>query len=245
MTDATGTAGGTAATGAPPVAAAAPRVNTWRLLSTMAGGGAIAGLVIVLFYVWTLPRVDAYKAKVLRAAIGEVLHDPARADTLWLVGGALTLQRPGGDTAKITERIYLGYDAGGLPVGYALPASEAGFADFIDMLVGYDPVAGRVLGLKVLANKETPGIADKVFQVPFLERFRSRATPLRGIKPGAAADSTTVEMITGATISSRAVIRGVNKAVTRWQPLLETFAAGAGAGGAGRVGGGANDGGRN
>jgi Na+-translocating ferredoxin:NAD+ oxidoreductase RnfG subunit len=31
-------------------------------------------------------------------------------------------------------------------------------------------------------------------------------------------------MISGATISSRAVIRGVNRAIERWQPLLDAYA---------------------
>jgi Na+-translocating ferredoxin:NAD+ oxidoreductase RnfG subunit len=35
-----------------------------------------------------------------------------------------------------------------------------------------------------------------------------------------------VQTITGATISSRAVIRVVNGAVARWQPLLQTYDAG-------------------
>lgn len=207
-------------------AAAPPRVTTWKLLVTMGGGGAVAGLIIVLFYAWTLPRVEAYKAGVLRGAIAEVLHDPARCDTLWFVGGALTLQRPGGDTAKVTERVFLGYDAAGTPVGFAITAAEAGFADFIEMIVGFDPGTHTVLGLKVLSNKETPGIADKVFQPPFLAQFRARIAPLKGVKAGgAAADSSAVEMITGATISSRAVIRGINKAIARWQPVLDAYAA--------------------
>jgi Na+-translocating ferredoxin:NAD+ oxidoreductase RnfG subunit len=32
-----------------------------------------------------------------------------------------------------------------------------------------------------------------------------------------------VEMITGATISSRAVIRIINNAVARWQPLMDAY----------------------
>ena len=217
--------------GTPAAAAPMPtNVPSWKLLLTLGGGGALAGLIIVLFYAWTLPRVEAYKATVLRGALVEVLHDPARCDTLWLVGGALTEQRPAGDSAKGVERVFLGYDAVGKPVGFAIMVSEAGFADLIDMIVGYDQSAHVVLGLKILANKETPGIADKVFKPPFAAQFGGRGAPLVGVKQSggdreAAAGKGAVVMVTGATISSRAVIRGINKAIVRWQPLLEAYAA--------------------
>lgn len=217
---------------APRAAPAPPHVPSWRLLLTMGGGGAIAGLVIVLVYLWTVPRVEAYKALVLRSAIAEVLHDPARCDTLWLVAGALTDQRPDGDAVKGIERVFLGYDAAGGPVGFAIVAAKPGFADRIELIFGYDASARRVLGVKVLAHKETPGIADKVMQPVFTERLRGREVPLEGVRAGGGsgtADSArAVEMITGATISSRAVIRGINEAIARWQPILDAYAARAG-----------------
>jgi FMN-binding domain. len=40
------------------------------------------------------------------------------------------------------------------------------------------------------------------------------------VPPG---DNSAVEMITGATISSRTVIREINKAVERWQPFLDKY----------------------
>jgi electron transport complex protein RnfG len=219
-------------TAAPGAAAPMPsNVKTWKLLLALGGGGALAGLVIVLFYAWTLPRIEAYKATVLRGALVEVLHDPARCDTLWLIGGTLSERRPPGDSAKGVEHVFLGYDAAGKPVGFAITVAEAGFADLIEMIVGYDQSTHTVLGLKILANKETPGIADKVFKPPFAAQFAGRAAPVTGVKAsggggrGAPSDKSAVVMITGATISSRAVIRGINKAIVRWQPLLEAYAA--------------------
>jgi electron transport complex protein RnfG len=217
--------------GTPGAAAPMPtNVPSWKLLLALGGGGALAGLIIVLFYAWTLPRVEAYKATVLRSALVEVLHDPARCDTLWLIDGVLNERRPAGDSAKGFERVFLGYDAAGKPVGFAIPVAEAGFADLIEMIVGYDPSAHTVLGLKVLANKETPGIADKVFKPGYTSQFAGRGAPLVGVKKSggdreAAAGKGAVVMVTGATISSRAVIRGINKAIVRWQPLLDAYAA--------------------
>jgi Na+-translocating ferredoxin:NAD+ oxidoreductase RnfG subunit len=43
------------------------------------------------------------------------------------------------------------------------------------------------------------------------------------VKARNAADPSQVQTITGATISSRAVIRIINHAVERWQPLLVAY----------------------
>jgi len=202
-------------------------VPSWQLLLTLTVAGAIAGLAVVLLYDWTRPRVEAHKAGVLREAIEEVLHAPRRADTLWLSDGKLSSTAPTGENAKKAERVYLGFDAGGVPTGYAIQVVEPGFADPITLLIGYDPAHRELLGMKVLESKETPGIADKVVQPVFTAQFRGRVAPITGIKRDESAkmatDRSAVVMITGATISSRAVLRGINKAIAHWQPYLDAY----------------------
>ena len=202
-------------------------VPSWQLLLTLTVAGAIAGLAVVLLYDWTRPRVEAHKAGVLREAIEEVLHAPRRADTLWLSDGKLSGTPPTGERAKKVERVYLGFDAGGSPTGYAIQVVEPGFADPITLLIGYDPARRELLGMKVLESKETPGIADKVVQPVFTAQFRGRVAPITGIKRDESAkmatDRSAVVMITGATISSRAVLRGINKAIAHWQPYLDAY----------------------
>lgn len=222
----THTHGAPAAPPAPPAplaASARPPVPSWKLLLTLGGAGSLVGLAIVLIYIWTLPSIERYKSGVLRQAIGEVLHSPARCDTLFLVNGTLVARRPAGDAAEPIERVFLGYGANGTAVGYAIAATEVGFADPIEMLVGYEPASHTLLGLKILVSKETPGIADKIEKPGFLGQFRTLVAPLVGTKEAKAGDRSAVMMITGATISSRAVIRGINKAIDRWQPLLDAY----------------------
>jgi electron transport complex protein RnfG len=204
-----------------PVMDEAPQVPSWRLLATLGGAGALAGLLIVSAYAYTLPKIEANRATVLRGAIEEVLQQPARADTLYLHDGALVDAPPAGVDAKTLERVYRGYAADGRVVGYAFTASEAGFADNIGMLVGYDPAAQQLLGMLVLSSKETPGLGDKILKPDFLDRFKARVAPLVGLKEAPAdGDRSGVLMITGATISSRTIIKGINAAVAKWQPLL-------------------------
>jgi len=56
-----------------------------------------------------------------------------------------------------------------------------------------------------------------------VSQFAGRIAPLIGVKTRIATDPSQVQTITGATISSRAVIRIINHAVERWQPLLAAY----------------------
>jgi electron transport complex protein RnfG len=204
-----------------------PQVPSWRLLATLGGAGALAGLLIVLAYGWTLPRIEAHRAGVLRGAIEEVLRQPERADTLFLYQGALTATLPAGVSGAKLERVYRGY-RGGEAIGYALTASEPGFADQIGVIFGYDADARELLGMKVLSSKETPGLGDKIEKPAFTGQFAKRVMPLVGVKAAPpASDRSAIVMITGATISSRTIIKEINASVARWQPLLVAYQSGA------------------
>ena len=197
----------------------------WRLLVTLGGAGALAGLMIVTTFQKTLPAIEANKARVLEGAIREVLRDPPRYDTLYLVSGALTARLPQGADPKTLEKVYLGRREDGSRAGFAIASAQPGFADVIQVLFGYDAAEKRVIAMKVVANKETPGLGDKIVKdTMFVNEFENAAAPLLGVKQGAGkGNAGEVDMITGATISSRTVIRIINDAVTRWQPLLDAY----------------------
>jgi len=200
-------------------------VPSWRLVTTLGGAGAIVGLCIGLIYRWTLPSIEAHKAVVLRTAIAEVLHAPERCDTVWLVNNALTKRRPEDAVARTAERVYLGFDKTGRPVGFAIAASQNGFAEPIRLIFGYEPGTHRLLGMKVVVSKETPGIADKIEKPVFTAQFSGAVAPLKGVKGARGSDASEIAMITGATVSSRAVLKGINNAIARWQPLLDAYLA--------------------
>lgn len=210
-------------TSAPP--ALARDVPPWKLVALMTGAGAVAGLLIVTAYQATLPTITRHQGEVMQAAVREVLEGPARFDTLYLRGGALVKSLPAGASTKGVERVYLGYDAAGQRVGFAVSATEAGFQDPITVMFGYDAEAKRVIAMRVVANKETPGLGDKIVKdTAFVARFARAAAPLHGVSKdrGARAPGDVV-MITGATISSRAVIRIINNAIARWEPLMNAY----------------------
>lgn len=209
--------------GAPPVAA--KDVRSWKLMAMMTTAGGIAGLLIVTAYQATLPRIEHHKGEVARAAVQEVLEGPSSFDTLYLFAGALVKHLPPGTSSKGLAQIYLGHDAAGRRVGFALSGTENGFQDPVTVMFGYDAAAHRLIAMKVIANRETPGLGNKIeSDSAFINGFASATAPLNGVKKDRGRSGPNdVVMITGATISSRAVIRIINDAVARWQPLMDAY----------------------
>jgi electron transport complex protein RnfG len=210
-------------TSAPPVAR--KDVPSWRLVATMTLAGALAGLLIVSTYELTLPRIEHHQAETMAAAIQEVLKAPARYDTLYLHGGALVKRLPAGVDAKKAERIYLGYDGSGRRVGFALSAVGVGFQDPLTLMFGYDAAKHEVIAMRVIASKETPGLGSKITSdTAFVAEFSPVGVPIEGVKKDRATGAANeVVMITGATVSSRAVIRTIDTAIARWQPLMDAY----------------------
>jgi Na+-translocating ferredoxin:NAD+ oxidoreductase subunit G len=204
--------------------AKAPEVSSWKLLATLAIGGAAAGLLVVAVYKATLPTIEKYEAAKVASAVREVLRAPARWDTLYLQKGVLTKSPTSGDDRKGLPTAYLGFDAAGKRLGAAVTAQEPGFQQEVLLMIGFEPSSGTLIGFKVLDEKETPGLGDKIERdTSFVSQFAGRIAPLKGVKTRNATDPSQVQTITGATISSRAVIRIINHAVERWQPLLAAY----------------------
>jgi electron transport complex protein RnfG len=193
-----------------------------RLVGTLAVAGALAGLAIVLVFQWANPKIEAHRALVLAQAITEVLGGPARYETVYVEDGELTPQPA--DTTGL-DRVYVGYDAADQPVGVAMVAQEAGFQDIITLIFGYEPGSGDLMGMKVLESKETPGLGDKIEKdSAFVRGFREVGTPLLGVKTDRASGAhAEVVMITGATISSRAVIGIINHRLEALRDPVSTY----------------------
>jgi electron transport complex protein RnfG len=217
-----GTTGATVQAPAPVPEPAEVRASS--LLATLGVGGAVAGLLLVLAFGITLPRIEANRARALDLAVKEVLKAPERYDTLYVVGKTLVKRPPEGADPKKLEQVYLGYGPGDGRIGFAIVAGEAGFQDVIQLIFGYDPKTRQLIGMKVLESKETPGLGDKIEKdQAFVGQFRGAQAPLVGVKKGKRSNPREVDMITGATISSKAVIRIINNALRRLGPLVDAY----------------------
>lgn len=186
----------------------------------------MAGVLIVAAYQWSKPTIDENKRRRLDAAVREVLKGPEHCDSLWLVNDELTPTLPAGASEATTDRVFVGTRKDGTRAGFAIVAAEFGFADEIKLIFGFDAESGKVLGFKVLGSKETPGLGDGIEKNQhFVKEFEGVATPITPVKKGSTRGTPDheVDTITGATISSKTVIRIINGAVEKWQPKLRAY----------------------
>jgi electron transport complex protein RnfG len=170
-------------------------------------------------------------------AIGEVLGEPAKVISLRVTPDGLVPEDEivyAVDT-RVQDRVFFGWDEAGHAIGFALVAAEFGYgSDPIKLIFGYDAHTHEILGMKVLEDKETPGIgtgveSDASFAGLFWKDGASgrpaRQTPLVGRRDDQfdAAQPHEIDMISGATISSRAVIKSVNGVTSKLQDRLEAW----------------------
>ena len=104
------------------------------------------------------------------------------------------------------RRIFIALDAAGGVLGVVLTAGPRGYAGPIGMTLGIAP-DGTVAGLAIskLDQAETPGLGVKVTAPAFRGQFRGKGADAARLKK----DGGTIDAITAATISSRAVAGGV------------------------------------
>ena len=199
-------------------------VSTFRLVATLGVAGMLAGLLLVLVNQHTKPLIDVYKAEQLKLAVYEVLPGTDRYDTYYLVDDTLSLSLPEGVKESDYKRIYVSYNSDNQLHGVAMSRGESGFQDIIMVIFGLSPDTGKLMGMKVLDSKETPGLGDKIFKdLPWVAQFfNSPDTPLIPIKPGTGKGLPgEIDTITGSTISTKKVIEIINNGIEEWKPYLE------------------------
>ena len=204
--------------------AGSPRSEVLRLVATLTIAGLFSGLSIVIAYRTTLPRIQANQRAALERAVFEVLPGTTRLERYSWDGSKLGAEATG--QGSLQESIFAGFNADGALVGFAVPGAGAGFADTIKLIYGLDPSAERVLGMKVLESRETPGLGDKIYKdLEFVGEFRALVVdPLIELIKGHGEKPNQVDAITGATISSRAVVKILNQTNEIWRPRITAFA---------------------
>jgi len=125
---------------------------------------------------------------------------------------------------KIKTDIKKGASADGKCVGWAFICEGSGFADKIKLVLTVDAAFEKLAGFGVLASNETPGFGDKIKGDYFHSQFTGApATELTLSKTG---DDKKIDneivAISGATVSSEAVVKIVNNYIKQIKTQLQT-----------------------
>ena len=195
--------------------------SPFKLIFTLGLAGFLSGIAIIGIYETTLPTITAYKAKVLREAVFKVLPGVTQIKKFRYTEG--NLQEAASKDRDDDNTIYGGYNEQNVLIGYAITAEGPGFQDTIRILYGYNMEKRLVVGMEVLESRETPGLGDKIYKdADFQENFSAlQVEPsVVLVKKGAKSASNEVDAITGATISSKAIVRIINKGNEKWLERL-------------------------
>jgi len=147
----------------------------------------VVSLMLALVNMFTADTIAANAAKEKENAILAIFPDGKKTELLsWAEGNEVFL--------VMTDNELL---------GCCISLSENGFGGAISMMVGLDST-GAVHGVRILSLSETPGLGTRVKNDSFLSGFAGREPFVIGEN---------FDAISGATVSSTAMVRGVNRAL--------------------------------
>ncbi|GAB4175138.1 MAG: RnfABCDGE type electron transport complex subunit G [Calditrichia bacterium] len=199
----------------------------FRLSLILALVGMVSATALGLLYSKTKPRIEEMKRYKTLDALKVVLPDAG--DIVPVTKTEPILDPQGKQVAeKQIIEYYIGYkdDSHKEIVGYAIKATEKGYEALVETMVGVNP-DGSIRKIKVLAQKETPGLGARCTEDDPVnpnkkkwttEQFVGKTvTDLKVDKDGG-----TIVSITGATITSRTITNSIKKALTEFLPKIES-----------------------
>ena len=196
----------------------------------MLGIGFLCALVIASIFVYTQPIIEQNKKEALEQAIFSILPDATYKISYGLNGQGHFEQRT--VASSIGQVVHAAYDKDQQLIGIVIAAQGTGYQDTIELLYGYQPEKQKIVGLAILASRETPGLGSKIaIDTNFLANFKqldvtvsadksSLLHDISVVRPGKKEHAWQIDSITGATISSKAVGKIIQQSASVWIPLI-------------------------
>jgi electron transport complex protein RnfG len=195
----------------------------FRMIRTLTVVSLLCGILIVGTEVNTRARIRHNQEIIMRESVAQLLPGIKKQ----IIYGI----QPSGDLAILSglpgdePRLFAGYGAGGRFLGVVIETSDRGYADVISAMYAYDPDKRVITGFKVVDMRETPGLGNRIGSDPeFAGNFKaldaSEDHPIAAVKHGTKKNPWEIDAISGATISSRAVGRMLQKSVQKVAPLV-------------------------
>jgi len=203
--------------------------SSLSLILSLALVAMMSGLLVVLTFQLTLPRIEQNKQAALEKAIFEVLPAATSRLNFRLTDKGME-EIP--DNRAAQANLFAGYDSSGRLTGFAMEGAARGYQDVVKVLYGYNPQSGCIIGFTVLQSTETPGLGDKVETDPdFLANFDCLKAKLNEAGTALAHDIVTVKNgkktkpwqidgISGATVTSAAVGKAIGDSSNALLPLV-------------------------
>jgi electron transport complex protein RnfG len=176
-----------------------------RMILVLTVIGLVSGGILAVVYQWSLPKIEKNQVREMDAAIFKVL--PETKSYKKMIKGDLTYF----ECFDNKERL----------LGYAILCNGNGYQGEIKLMIGVKADLSEFTGMVILEQVETPGLGAKIAEARFQKQFKGLATkpPIEYVKGRVPGKPNQIQAITGATISSRAVVDIINKTVKQWLQL--------------------------
>lgn len=172
--------------------------------------------VVAVTHVATRDRIERQQAAADASALMAIAPEGAARERMLDARLPVADPRLGYETPRDAYVVRARADEADAPLALLVPVvAPDGYSGAIRLIVGIHR-NGRLTGVRVLEHRETPGLGDQIEarKSDWIESFRGRslgAPPAEGwtVKP----DGGTFDAFTGATITPRAVVRAVYRAL--------------------------------
>ena len=172
---------------------AAKKSNLFAPVIVLVAIGFVASALLAGAYQLTAPKIA------LRVA------DEANQARMAVLPAAKEFKLYEGELVKGVLDAYTAEGAEG-PAGLVCQTSFNGFKGAVKLTVGID-AEGKVTGIQVMEHEETPGVGTNALTAEYLAQFSGRPT----------ADG--IDAYSGATFTSKAVIKGVSAALEQYSAV--------------------------
>ncbi len=209
---------------------AQPTTPSAAMIRTLGVVATICGVLIVSAYEGTLDSVNANKKIALERAVFKVVPGAAKVDEYW--ASAAGVAPATGPAPEGGVKFYVARDGAGQTKGIAAEGAGKGYADVVRIMYAYEPAKQVITGISVISMRETPGIGDKIYtDQAFLKNFealdvklaadgKGLANAVKVVKHGTKQNPWEIDAISGATVTSKAIGRGINESAQKLLPAL-------------------------
>lgn len=164
-------------------------------------------LIAIANAAWS-PRIERNKVEKLNRLMRGLVAGAAD----FKPAGELEVKSPKGQ--KMVSSLYRAVSETNMPVGWVFTCEGSGFQDKIELVVATDKDFRKFAGYAVLSSNETPNFGDKIKQSYFRSQFNG--APVETLELLKTGDDKIIDgkivAITGATVSSQAVVDIINNA---------------------------------
>jgi electron transport complex protein RnfG len=203
-----------------------------KMIITMGLVASLCGVLIVGAFESTRNAIADNKRIMIERAVFKVLPGAASVREYVTTPSGIQVLSADATPSAGALKFYAAYDQAGLLKGVAAEASGKGYADVVRVLYGYDVKCQCIIGIGVVSMRETPGIGDKIItDQAFLKNFEALdvrvnteltalSNAVKTVKHGTKQNAWEIDAIAGATITSKAVGRGINESAQALLPKL-------------------------